>query len=247
MVDNRGTPEDGPRELIARLAAAVMVADGRVTQSEIAAVDHLRKLGLGPLGPAVENEMQRAAHGAIDAAATAAELAEIVPRAGDVIVAALADIAAADGELSPGELEVLSTVCAVLGVDDLEAAHIVRSAASAYGAAVANEHPRDTEHPIRSRAPGDGAPMQPPHVPDEPASISGVPRPDAPLAALGLSAAASADELDAAYAGLVRRFNPAAVIELGPEFAVLAVQKLHAITGTYLAARRAMTGEALAR
>jgi tellurite resistance protein len=242
----RGTPENGPRELIARLAAAVMVADGHVTQSEIAAVDHLRDLGLGPLGPAVEHEMQRATRVPIDAAAAAAELAEIVPRAGDVIVAALADIAASDGELSPRELAVLSTVCAVLGVDDLEAAHILRSAASAYGATVASGRPRDAEHPISSPSPSGSAAMQAPHGPDQSAPIRGVPEREAPLAALGLSPGASAEELDTAYAGLVRRFNPAAVIELGPEFAVLAVQKLHAITGTYLAAREALTGEALA-
>ena len=62
------------------------------------------------------------------------------------------------------------------------------------------------------------------------------------LPLLGLGAGASADQTDAAYAALVRRYNPAGVIDLGPEFAVLAVQRLNAITEAYVAARQALAG-----
>lgn len=54
-------------------------------------------------------------------------------------------------------------------------------------------------------------------------------------AGLGLGA-------EAAYAALVRRYDPTSVLELGSEFAVLAVQKLSAMTAAHLAARAALEG-----
>ena len=46
--------EINPRRLIARLAVAVMVADGRITPSEHEAVRRLDQLGLGPLSQLAE-------------------------------------------------------------------------------------------------------------------------------------------------------------------------------------------------
>ena len=50
---------------------------------------------------------------------------------------------------------------------------------------------------------------------------------------LGIDADASRAHLDAAYLGLVERYNPANVALLGAEFAALAVRKLAAVTAAF--------------
>lgn len=245
MLDNDGTTlTDGPRELIARLAAAVMIADGHISESELCVVDHLRELGLGPLSTFIDAEVQRATRTPIDVAGTATALAAVAPQAGDVVVSALAQIAASDRELSRGELEVLSVVAEVLGLNDIEAAHAIRSAAARYGAAIADQTPAPaTVSPQIKPVPGPEAPRVPePLVVTPPMPNGARAELDRALPVLGLAAGASADEMDAAYATFVRRYNPAGVIELGPEFAVLAVQRLNAITNAYVAARQALAG-----
>jgi hypothetical protein len=59
---------------------------------------------------------------------------------------------------------------------------------------------------------------------------------------LGIAPSDSLEQADAAYAGLVRRYNPATVLELGTEFAVLAVKKRNAATAAYEAVRDTLTG-----
>jgi hypothetical protein len=84
--------------------------------------------------------------------------------------------------------------------------------------------------PVPVGATGDMGLPEPPRAP-QPAAVTAPESRgthaelDWALPVLGLGAGASADEMDAAYATLVRRYNPATVIELGPEFAVLAVQR----------------------
>ncbi len=75
------TPTGGPRELISRLAAAVMIADGHVSEAELCAVDHLRELGLGSLSTYVDAEVESATRVPIDVARTASALARLAPGA----------------------------------------------------------------------------------------------------------------------------------------------------------------------
>jgi uncharacterized tellurite resistance protein B-like protein len=234
----------GSRELIARLAAAVMIADGHVTEPELSAVDHLRHLGLGPFAALVEEELERAMNAPIDVPRTAVELARLVPEAGTVILSALAQIAASDRQLSRRELEVLSMIAEGLGISGQEAAHVVSSVAASYGATL-------TEQPAPAAGVGpQGTPVRAAEPPRPSAPIAApAPRERAPdrdlgwaLGVLGLDASASPAATDEAYAALVRRYNPAVVLDLGPEFAVLAVQKLNAVTTAYVAARAALSG-----
>ncbi len=236
------TPTSGPRELIPRLAAAVLIADGRVSEAERCAVDQLRALGLGSLSTSVDAEVARATRVPIDVARTASALARLAPRAGTVIVSSLAHIAASDHDLSRRELEVLGVIADAFDLSGPETDQIIRAAAEACHADVAESSPeaaamaphpaRDAESP-RSPVPPAAAPSSPPLSSRE---LNWA------LPILGLDACSSAAELDTAYVALVRRYNPAAVLDLGPEFAVLAVQRLNRITAAYVAARDALAG-----
>ena len=53
------------------------------------------------------------------------------------------------------------------------------------------------------------------------------------LALLGLDASARRADLDEAYRRLVERYDPSKVIELGADFAALAVRKLGELTDAY--------------
>jgi DnaJ-domain-containing protein 1 len=54
---------------------------------------------------------------------------------------------------------------------------------------------------------------------------------------LGVETGASRERLEAAYLGLVERYDPAKVIPLGADFVVLAVSKLAEITAAFERAR----------
>jgi uncharacterized tellurite resistance protein B-like protein len=130
--------EHDPRRLIARLAAAVMVADGRVTAAECDALERLDTLGLGPLSRLAGEEIERATHEPIDVPAACKGLASAIsPQAAAVILAALAEIAASDLSVSPAELNTINTVATLLGLTPPEAAQIVNAAMAAYGANMA--------------------------------------------------------------------------------------------------------------
>ena len=239
---DNATFSEGPRELIARLAAAVLIADGQVNEAQLQAVDRLRELGLGPLSTAVDAEVKRAVHTPIDVARTAAALAEIVPQAGKLVVSALAEIAASDRQLSRRELEVLTVIAEVLGLNGIDTAHAIRSAATHYGAAIApSAAPVADANRLAPPLPGRELPSISEPIP-KPAPRAPSTEPASALPLLGLGANATAEEADAAYAALVCRYNPAGMIELGPEFAVLAVQKLSAVTAAYVAARHQLAG-----
>jgi len=66
-------PQDR-RRLIARLAVAIMVADGRITASERDALERFDRLGLGPLAALAEDEIRRAMQHPIDVRGTCASL-----------------------------------------------------------------------------------------------------------------------------------------------------------------------------
>jgi len=57
---------------------------------------------------------------------------------------------------------------------------------------------------------------------------------------LGVEPGARPEEVDAAYAALLARYDPLKVIELGPEFAVLAVRKLRVVTHAFEVVRGAL-------
>jgi len=204
-------PEHDPRRLIARLAVAVMAADGRIASEEIVASEELDLLGLGRLSGLVREEMLIAAEQPIDVGATSSGLAGLGAQTGTIILAVLADIAAGDGVLLPREREVLGTVAAGLGVAEPDACHIfdAASASSGHGQSGARWRPRGPEPEVR-------------------ASV------DPGLAAaarqLGIEPGASVERIDAAYLALVERYSPAKVAALGPEFVALTVHKLADLT-----------------
>lgn len=201
--------EGDPRRLLAQLAVAVIAADGRVTTSELEAVARLDDLGLGRLSTLVEEELRSAAHRRIDLAATCRLLRERVPDAAPVILAALAQLAASDRALAEGELDLLGQAAAALGLSQAEAQEVLSSALS--GPARSAEPPAAAPPPAARVAPG----------------VSHA------LALLGLDASAGRGDLDERYRLLVERYDPAKVIQLGPDFAALAIRKLAQLTDAY--------------
>jgi DnaJ-domain-containing protein 1 len=227
-----------PRQLMARLAAAIMIADGRITESEVSAVARFKELGLGALEPRVQAEIERATREPIDLVATIAELGRVAPQSAAVLVAGLAHIAGSDGDLSARELQVLTAIGEGLGLSALDTADVIRSAVEdEMGGALAagsRDGARSAVPPTSAAAAAAPAPAPAPAPSAAETEIGWA------LRVLGLAPSGSIAQADAAYAGLVRRYNPAAVLELGPEFAVLAVQKLNTATAAYVAVRDAL-------
>jgi uncharacterized tellurite resistance protein B-like protein len=223
-----------PRRLIARLAVAVMVADGQITPSEYEALEGLDTLGLGPMSDLAEDEIRNATHQPIDLRATCEGLAQATPQAAAVIMSVLAEIAASDRSVSRAELETLHTVAGLLGLNSTEAAHILGAAMSAYGAALSTEddtssgglaHSRPERVTVLRRRDGEEPAAAPP--PTGGTELQHAYR------VLGIDAAASRSHLDAAYLGLIERYNPVKVAGLGAEFAALAVRKLVEATAAF--------------
>ena len=222
-----------PRRLIARLAVAVMVADGQITPSEYEALERLDGLGLGPLSDLAEDEIRNATRQPIDLRATCEGLAQATPEAAAVIMSVLAEIAASDRSVSRAELEALHTVAQLLGLNASDAAHILSAVMSEYGATLRGDDS------VRS---GDLPPSRP-----EPVTVIRTSDGEAAAATpatehaelqhaycvLGIDAATSRAHLDAAYLGLVERYNPVKVAGLGAEFAALAVRKLVEATAAF--------------
>lgn len=208
--------EADPRRLLAQLAVSVIVADGRVTTSELEAARRLDDLGLGRLSTLVEDELRNAAHRRIDVAAACGLLRERVPDAGPVILAALAGLAAADRALSEGELGVLEKAASGFGLTPAEVQEVL-------GAILSGGD---------SGPPADAAPQvspPPPRAP-EPRATADATR---AFALLGLDAAATRADLDDHYRRLIERYDPVKVIDLGSDFAALAIRKLAELTDAY--------------
>lgn len=229
-----------PRRLIARLAVAVMVADGRITCAEHDALERLDELGLGPLSDLAEEEIQRAVDQPIDLGETCAGLANASPEAATVIVALLAEIAASDRSLSPEELDVVSTVATLLGLGPDESLRILSAAAAEYGVRLPPEtEPRAPVHGARRERvtvihdrDDDGPGVQP-------VGADALAR---AYSLLGIDTAAGRGGIDAAYLELIERYNPAKVVGLGMEFVALAVHKLAEVTAAFETVRDAQRG-----
>ena len=212
-----------PRRLIARLAVAVMVADGRITPSEYDALERLDALGLGPLSNLAEDEIRAATRHPIDLRATCEGLARATPQAAAVILSVLAEIAASDSSVSPAELDTQRSVATLLGLETSETVHILSAAMTEYGATLA----------VDSAAPSSAA-SNPEYV-EERAVTPTVHQAELERAyrVLGIDAAASRAGVDAAYLELVERYNPSKVADLGAEFAALAVRRLAEATSAF--------------
>ena len=219
------------RQLTARLAAAIMIADGRITESEVVALGRLRGLGLGALEPRVQVEIERAMREPIDLVGTIAALGSVAPQSAALLVSGLTHIAASDRDLSPRELQVLTAVGEGLGLSAAQTGDLIRDAIELDTGAPAPAPAPDA----RQTAPAAAAAAKAAPTPAS-AAAGGAPA-DWAFRLLGLAPNSSLELAEAAYAALVRRYNPAAVLELGPEFAVLAVQRLSNATAAFIAVR----------
>ena len=117
--------EIDPPRLVAQLAAAVILADGRVTSGELDELGLLDMLGLGTLSGLAEEEMRSAVHRPIDLRAACRLLREQLPDAAPTILGALAAVAASDRDLSEAELELLAEIASELGLAPAEADRIL--------------------------------------------------------------------------------------------------------------------------
>jgi uncharacterized tellurite resistance protein B-like protein len=209
------------RRLIARLAVAIMAADGRITTAELGSLRRLDDLGLGPLGDIAREEIERAAREPIDVAATCTSLPALTHEAADLLLGALAELAACDRHLADREREVFHLVAGHLGLDAAAAARMLEDALTAARAF-------EDVLPARAGGASEAAPC---------ASADGAQEAVAPLRralrVLGLEPGAARSRIDAAFLDRVQRYDPAKVGELGPEFAALAVRRLAVITDAY--------------
>jgi uncharacterized tellurite resistance protein B-like protein len=220
---------------IARLAVAVMAADGRITASELDALSNLDDLGLGRLSGLAREEIERAVGRPIDVEATCDALGDLDPDATALVLAALAEMAASDRVLSPLEIDVFTAVASRLGLSGDEAASILEAAVSppATGAPTWQTIPVGTAEPEASRVAREARPAE--TVPPDP-QLERAHR------ILGVEPGAERVRLEAAYLALVQRYNPARMAELGVEFAVLAVRRLASVTAAFETALGALAG-----
>lgn len=226
--------EQDPRRAVARLAVAVMAADGRVTSPEVAALERLDHLGLGSLGPLIEEEFERATREPVDIRRACVALAGASREAAHTLLAALAAIATSDRVLAGRERETYETIARLLGVPERESAHILATTAMAPGPESAVAEPTR-----RRRIAVEGAAESTSPSAAEAARSPGRTAPGAdPVLAnarrlLGVEPGATREDIDAAYLAQVERFNPAGVAAMGPEFVALAVHRLADVTAAW--------------
>jgi DnaJ-domain-containing protein 1 len=195
------------RRAIARLVAAMMVADRRLATGELDEATRLDGIGLGPLGPLVQEELERATRMPIDLDTACAPLRGTGPALTGTVLSVLADVAESDGAIDDDEARVFAAIAGRLGAGS-----------------------RDIRDFVAAEGP---APETPPAVPSSAAALVANGDATHALRAFGLGADATRAEIDAAYLALVERYDPAKVVPLGAEFVVLAVQKLAALTSLY--------------
>lgn len=252
-----------PRSIIARLAVAVMAADGRITTTEMEVLSHLDSLGLGDLSDPVREQIQIAMQDPIDPVQVCSALTPLSREAAATIVAALAEIALADRILTRRESQVLFLIARALGLDDSETEHLVRGSLVAHGAEMRADadgpvpsartarpaetapRPAATQAPAPPRAAAAPQPQPAPRTPERPAaphvpqSLHVRERPldgldlDRARDMLGVGPHATREDVDAAYLRLVSFYDPAKVMDLGPEFVVLSVRRLGQATTAY--------------
>lgn len=225
--------EHDPRRAVARLAVAVMAADGRITSPEVEALARLDQLGLGSLTPFVEDEIDRATREAVDVRAACADLAGASREAACTLLAVLADIATSDRVLAGREREVFDAVARLLGVPERDAAHVLTAAAEHAGPAAGV-----APDPIATVAAGPAAARAAEPAPRTASAPAPADAERHRLLArarrvLGVDGEVSRDALDAAYLAIVARYDPAGVAAMGPEFVALAVRKLADATAAW--------------
>jgi DnaJ-domain-containing protein 1 len=205
------------RRCIAHLAAAVATVDGRITPAELVALERLNELGLGPLAALAAEEMEQIADAPVDLLGSCTRLAALVPDAAPVVVTALAEIAAADGEIERAEIDLLRWIAAALGLTAEEATRLLETVTMAHSVGLT------------------ASPPSIPRPPDERVDVAPAPSDTVARArtVLGVGPEADGAEIDRAYRALVERYDPGKVIDLGPDFARLAVRKLALVTDAY--------------
>src|SRR6185369_3565774 len=103
-MDPNPTPSHSTlRHAIARLVAAMMVADRRLSTDEIDEAARLDHIGLGPLSPLVQEELQRAMRMPIEVGDACAALSGSGPALIGTVLSALAGVAASDGAIDDDE------------------------------------------------------------------------------------------------------------------------------------------------
>lgn len=221
--------------MIVRLAVAMMAADGRITPNELSAVQQLDRLGLGPLSALAREEIERAVEQPIDLRDACAGLAQLSPQGGRIILSILAEIAAADGVVSSREREMLREIAALMvlpadAADEALASH----ALGRLEASQPSEPPRREEEEAIAVAESSRmeaeARRRSSNLPTGVASAESLAH---AYALLGVRPGASRVELENAYRAALERYNPNKVIDLGTEFASLAVQKLAQATAAF--------------
>ncbi|HXJ33443.1 MAG TPA: TerB family tellurite resistance protein [Candidatus Eisenbacteria bacterium] len=218
MDPNPTTGQPTLRHAIARLVAAMMVADRRLATEEIHEATRLDQIGLGPLSPLVAEELQRATRMPVDVGEACRALSGTGPALIGTVLSVLAGVAASDGAVDDDERRVFTAIAERLGAGMREIRDYLGP----------SEPTGDTGTAATAAATRRAVARD-----DEGASA---------LRALGLGTASNATDVDAAYLRLVEQFDPTKVAPLGADFVVLAVHKLAALTELYGAARRAANG-----
>lgn len=205
------------RRAMARLIAAMMIADRRISADELDEASRLDHLGLGALSSFVREEIDHATRMPIDVTQACSTLSGMGPALVDMVLSVLAHVAASDGAVDDAERRLFATVASALGVGAREIT--ARSGSSERNDGI------EPSRPVAARA----------------RAIRGDDRANA-FRTLGLAAAASAADVDRAYLRLVEDYDPAKVAPLGADFAVLAVRRLEALSDAYEVARDAARG-----
>ena len=127
-------------DFLAEIAAAVVLADGRLNGKERRALVRLDSLGLGSVSGLVCQEVARCNPGAGDVRVPCAWLRDRGPAVACRIVAALAELAACDGELTPEEIRTVQSVAGLLGLRAVDARILLNAAIVSHGRVAADLH-----------------------------------------------------------------------------------------------------------
>jgi hypothetical protein len=208
----RTTTESSPqRRAIAQLVTAMIVADRRVTTGEVDVATRLDRIGLGPLGTIVREDLRRATTMPIDIDGACSRLAGAGATLIGTVLSVLAEVAASDGAIDADESRVFDAVAHRLGTRMRDVRDWIEDGAGAAAEAVAAGTAERWDDPALA------------------------------LRALGLPESASRADIDAAFVRLVEQYDPAKIAPLGAEFVALAIRKLAVLRDQYETARRAAT------
>ena len=120
--------QDGLDRLIARLAAAVIAADRRISSPELERLD-----GPGAFGALVRDEIERVSREPVDVAATCAALPPLGEDAATLVLTALAELVASDRVVALRERDAFRAIAGHLGIRPAPATRILEAAISPNG------------------------------------------------------------------------------------------------------------------